>query len=448
MPQAAQTMLDLASALPLLERAFRAAVAAADPLLVVPPHLPPPPRGRLIVVGAGKAAAAMALAAVPNYRAMGVEPEGLVITRYGHGLGQLDEAGQLGSVQVLEAGHPLPDEAGERATARLLNLVASAGPDDLVLCLISGGGSALLTAPLGVSLAEKRELSRELLASGASIQEMNVVRKHLSAVKGGRLAALAAPARCVTLAISDVPGDDPAAIASGPTVADPSTFAAALAVVEKFAPRATAARTALQAGAAGVADGPSESVKPGDARLVNASFQLVADANASLEAASAVLRGAGVNVRLLNAAAEGDARVLASEHAAVARSLLADHQPGEPAVALLSGGETTVTIATQVAGASGGRNGEYALAFANEMPRGSNYQLLAADSDGIDGSGVGAGALLDSGQLRRVPRAALERALASHDSHGYLSSIGGLLVTGPTRTNVNDVRVVLLGVTP
>lgn len=398
----------------------------------------------------------MALAAVTAYRAIGATPEGLVITRYGHGLSHgrdhglghdfdQDTAEQLGAVEVLEAAHPLPDQAGERATARLMSLVASAGQDDLVLCLISGGGSALLTAPSGLTLAEKREVARLLLASGATIQQINVVRRHLSAVKGGRLAALAAPAPCVTLAISDVPDDDPATIASGPTVADPSTFAEALEVVERFAPEAGAARAALEAAAAGT-NRLTESVKPGDPRLAKATFELIADAGASLAAASSVLRGAGVEVRLLDAAADGDARALAYQHAELARKVIARYEANSRPVALLSGGEATVTIAADTGAGQGGRNGEYALAFAQEMPETSDYQLLAADSDGIDGTGNAAGALFDSAQLRQEPRAALERALTNHDSHGYLARVGGLLVTGPTRTNVNDVRVVLLGV--
>lgn len=444
-------------ALDLLERAFRAAVAAADPETVLPPHLPAAPGGRLLVVGAGKAAAAMAAAVERQFTAGGVRPSGLVITPYGHGPagGPVEgEAARLGGgqssgsrIEVVEAGHPLPDAAGMAATRRIVELVSAARPDDLLLVLLSGGGSALLCAPEGVTLAEKVALTRALLASGASIQQINVIRKHLSAVKGGRLAALTR-APSLTLAISDVVGDDPSSIASGPTVADRSTFAEALVLLERFAPEMDGARRALSRGVGG--ERP-ETPEPGDPRLARAAFRLVAAARSSLEAAAAELRRAGVNVRLLDAEATGEARELGAAHARLAMEELervgADGLP----VALLSGGEATVTLGPDPTG-RGGPNGEYALAFAAAMPTDAPYALLAADSDGIDGGGDGgrgiAGALIGRAAARRLTARHVRDALALHDSHGCLARAGAAFVVGPTRTNVNDVRIVLLGELP
>lgn len=419
-----------AAAKRLLRRAFEAALAAADPGRALLPHLPEPPAGRTLVVGAGKAAARMAAAVDVRYA--GAPLSGLAIVPYGHA------ASGAGRVAVAEAGHPVPDAAGVAATERVLALARAAAPDDRLLVLLSGGGSALLTAPAGVTLAEKAEATRRLLASGADIGAINVVRKHLSRVKGGRLAALAR-APSLTLALSDVVGDDPATIASGPTVPDPSTYAEALAVVERYAPELTAVRAALTRGAAGAAP---ESPKPGDPRLARAGFRLVGGGEASLAAAARVVEAAGYAAVSLGAGVQGEARRVGREHAALAARLVAHGRR----VALLSGGELTVTVHGARPG-RGGPNGEYALAFAAAAAPGARYALLAADTDGIDGGqgpAAPAGALLGPAEAARLTPDAARAALAAHGSHDLLARVGGLLVTGPTGTNVNDLRVVLL----
>lgn len=414
----------------LLRILFDAAVAAADPVLCVPPHLPADREGRLIVVGAGKAAAAMAQAVEAHWRG---PLDGLVVTRYGH-------ARPCRRIEVVEASHPLPDAAGARAAARILARLRGLSPADRVLVLISGGGSALLAAPAPVlDLAEKQAITAALLRSGAAIDEINCVRKHLSAIKGGRLAAAAWPARILTLAISDVPGDDPAVIASGPTVADPSTCTDALAVLDRH-------RIDIPpAVRAGLLSGALETPKPGDPRLAGADYRLVASPRQMLAAAAAAAQAAGVTPLILGDAIEGEAREVAKVMAAMARSCAAAGQPAAPPCVLLSGGETTVTLR---GGGRGGRNSEFQLALALALAGAPDIHALAADTDGIDGSEDNAGAFVGPATLARARAAGLDprRRLDDNDAWGFFSALGDLLVTGPTRTNVNDFRAILVGV--
>ncbi|MFO7546120.1 MAG: glycerate kinase [Trueperaceae bacterium] len=424
----------------LLENAFRAAVAAAHPEGCVPPHLPPAPRGRLLVVGAGKAAAAMARVVERHYRDLPDERfEGVVVTRYGHAV-------PTERITVLEAGHPVPDESGVRATERIVALARSAEAGDLVLVLVSGGGSALLTAPDGVTASEKAVLTQELLASGADIHAINLVRRHLSSVKGGALAVAAHPAAVLTLAISDVVGDAPAVIASGPTVASGGTFQDALDVLDHFGIEAPAARRALTAGRDGKRPRPPT---PDDPRLDGARYLLVAEAQTSLEAAAEALREGGIPAFVLASEVTGEAREVGGLHAAIARQVARFGQPFAPPCAFLSGGETTVTVRGN---GRGGRNAEFALGVvggligpaAGRMPEGMRFWVLAADTDGIDGSEDNAGALLGPRQIASLEADAVRHALADNDAYGLLEEVGGLLVTGPTRTNVNDLRIVLV----
>lgn len=428
----------------LLENAFRAAVAAAAPETCVPPHLPPAPRGRLLVVGAGKAAAAMARAVELHYRDLPDERfEGVVVTRYGHAV-------PTERITVLEAGHPVPDEAGVRATERIVALARSAEAGDLVLVLVSGGGSALLTAPEGVTVSEKAALTRALLASGADIHAINLVRRHLSGVKGGALAVAAHPAEVLTLAISDVVGDAPAVIASGPTVASDGTFADALGVLDRFDIEAPAARRALADGRDGKRRGPPA---PDDPRLARARYVLVADAQTSLGAAAQALRDGGVTAHVLASEVTGEAREVGALHAAIARQVAWHGQPFAPPCAFLSGGETTVTVRGE---GRGGRNAEFALGVvtglvgpaAERVPADMRFWLLAGDTDGIDGTEDNAGALLGPRHLARLTLDAVRDALAANDAYELLDQVGGLLVTGPTRTNVNDLRIVVVAPAP
>ena len=418
----------------LLRRLLDAALGAAAPAKVVPPHLPPVPRARTILVGAGKAAAAMARAAEDNWAGA---ISGLVVTRYGHAV-------PCRRIEIVEASHPVPDAAGSAAAARILAMVGGLTAEDLVLFLVSGGASALLALPApGVTLADKREVTRALLKSGATIGEMNCVRKHLSAIKGGRLAAAAAPAQVVTLAISDVPGDDPAVIGSGPTVADPSSFAEARAIVKKYSlspPASVAARLAASS---------DETPKPGDPRLANSRYVLVATPQAALEAAAAEARAAGVTPVILSDRIEGEAREVALVHAAIARQaasgrlLVGGASVRLPAV-LLSGGETTVTVRGQ---GRGGRNAEFLLALALALAGHPGIHALACDTDGIDGTEDNAGALVGPDTLARAAAQAidLKARLADNDAYGAFAALGDLLVTGPTFTNVNDFRAILVG---
>jgi len=412
----------------LLQSLFRAAVAAARPGLCVPPHLPPPPKGRLIVIGAGKASAAMAKAVEDHWQG---PVEGLVVTRYGYGV-------PCRRLEMVEAAPPVPDEAGSRAAGRILETVANLSPLDRVLCLISGGGSALLAAPLpGISLADKQALNRALLASGATISEMNCVRRHLSAIKGGRLAAAAWPARLLTLIISDVPGDDPADIASGPTVADRTSCADALAVLKRYSIAVSpAVARVLETGA-------GETVKPGDPRLAGSEARIIASPQMALEAAADLAREAGCPAYILGDAIEGEAREVGKVLGAMALQVARRGQPFIPPCVLLSGGETTVTV--RGAG-RGGRNGEFLLSLGLALKGQAGIHALAADTDGVDGMEEVAGALLFPDSLARARQLGIRPldALDANDGHGFFSALGDSLITGPTRTNVNDFRAILV----
>jgi glycerate 2-kinase len=408
---------------------FDAAVAAADPRRVLAAHLPPRPKGRCVVVGCGKSAAVMAAAledAWPD-----VAMEGTVVTRYGHAV-------PTRRIEVIEASHPVPDANSERGAHQLLQRVRGLGTDDLVLALISGGGSALCAAPAtGLTLADKQAINRALLASGATITEMNCVRKHLSAIKGGRLAAAARPARVVTLAISDVPGDDPAVIASGPTVPDPTSFADASAIIARYGiepPASVAARLAQAA---------DETPKPGE--LPNTEFDLIATPMMALSRMAETARGLGVMPLVLGDALEGESREIGTVMAGIARSIRAHGQPLRPPAVVLSGGETTVTIGRGPAG-HGGRNTEFLLSLAVALGGAANIWAIAGDTDGLDGMDDIAGAIVTPDTLARARAKGLDpRAmLAGHDSHTLFDTIGDAIRTGPTLTNVNDVRAILI----
>ena len=439
----------------LLRRLFDAAVAAADPARLLPGRLPPPPPGRTVVVGAGKAAASMAAAFERDWP---YPLEGLVVTRYGHGV-------PCERVEVVEAAHPVPDAAGQQAAARILELAEGLGAGDLLVCLISGGGSSLLALPAaGLTLADKQEVNRRLLRSGATIAEMNCVRKHLSAVKGGRLAAAARPARVVTYLISDVPGDDPSVIASGPTVPDPTTFAGALAVLERYGIREPAAvLDHLRAGAAGRL---AETPKPDDPAFAADDVAMLATARGSLEAAAALARDEGLTAVVLGDDLEGEARELAGRHSLLALDTLrggestlaalreavardAAHLDDavliapRPPLVYLSGGETTVTVAGT---GRGGRNAEYLLGLVLALDGHPGVSALACDTDGVDGTEDNAGAVAGPDTLEHARAAGLDpvACLAANDAYGLFAALGDLVVTGPTRTNVNDFRAILI----
>lgn len=405
----------------LLKNLFSAAIAAADPALRVPPYLPKPPKGRTIVVGAGKASAAMALAVEDHWK---TELSGLVITRYGHGA-------PCRKIEIVEASHPVPDANGRDAALRMGELVKGLTPDDLVLCLISGGGSALLAAPApGLTLEDKQSVNRQLLSCGAPISEMNCVRKHLSALKGGRLAAAAYPAEVVSLIISDVPGDEPAIVASGPTVPDPTTRADALAILRKY-------KFDLPAHVWAFLETPAaETPKPGDPRFARVRTEMIAAPAQSLAAAAKLARDAGYEVIDLGDRIEGEARDVGRAQAELA---LATRGPA----VILSGGETTVTLKGK---GRGGRNAEYALALAIALAGKPHISAIAGDTDGIDGSEDNAGALVMPDTLARAKAKGLEPEafLANNDAYGFFDSVGDLVVTGPTRTNVNDFRAILV----
>ena len=419
----------------LLREIFDAAVARAHPSRVLANHLPTPPSGRVICLAAGKAAGAMAEAAEQHYLGrIGLSPErlvGLATTRHGHGVATR-------RIRVVEAGHPVPDQAGLQAAADTLRLAAEATKDDLVLVLLSGGGSANWIAPAdGITFAQKQDVTRQLLRSGAPISAVNTVRKHLSRLKGGRLARAAAPARVVTLAISDVPHDDPAVIASGPTVPDASTLADARAIVAKYGLKLDdAVRRALD-------DPANESCKPNDPAFAAASFALIARPRDALDAAIARATAAGYETVDLGSDVEGEAREVAAAHAALAR----DARAAGRRIAMLSGGELTVTIRGK---GRGGPNQEYALALLEALGAMENIAALAADTDGADG-GAGsatdpAGAFVDAATAAHAKALGLRPAdfLASNDATGFFEKTGDLLVTGPTLTNVNDIRILLI----
>jgi hydroxypyruvate reductase len=412
----------------LLRRMFDAAIASAQPDLCIPPHMPAPPRGRLVVIGAGKASAAMARAVERHWPG---PLSGLVVTRHGYGV-------PCERIEIVEASHPVPDAAGLAAAQRMLALVSDLREDDLVLCLISGGGSALLPLPLpGITLADKQQLNRSLLACGATISEINCVRRHFSAIKGGRLAAACHPARVLTLAISDVPGDRPNEIASGPTVADPSTCAEAIAIVRRYGIELPPAmREVLESGR-------GESVKPGDPRLARAEYRLVAAPQLALEAAAQVARQAGYAAHILGDSIEGEARHLGTALAGIARQVAGREQPFAPPCVLLSGGETTVTLRGN---GRGGRNVECLLAMLLALEGHPRVHALAGDTDGVDGSEDIAGALIGPDTLACAAALGLKprEALAGNDAHGFFGALGLSVVTGPTRTNVNDFRAVLV----
>ena len=414
-----------------LRAMFDAAIAAADAANAVPRNLPPPPKGRTVVAGAGKAAAAMARAVDANWP-MDKPLSGLVVTRYGYGVEPLKR------IDVIEASHPVPDAAGEMAAARMLALVGGLGPDDLVLCLISGGGSALLSLPApGITLAEKQALNRALLASGAAIHDMNCVRKHLSAIKGGRLAAAAAPAKVVSLIISDVPGDDPSVIASGPTVPDATTLDDAKAVLRRY-------NIAVPPSVEAVLNGEkAETPKPGGAAFARNEVKIIAAPQASLEAAAAVAREAGFQPLILSDSIEGEASETAKVMAAIARQVGMHGQPALAPCVLISGGETTVTVRGK---GRGGRNVEFLLALAvalNGVPR---IFAIAGDTDGVDGAAEVAGAIITPDTLERARRLGLDAkaSLADNDGHGFFGKLGDQVITGPTLTNVNDFRAILV----
>ena len=406
---------------------FEAALAACDPARCLPPHLPAAPKGRTIVVGGGKAAGAMAKAVEDHWPG---QLEGIVVTRYGHGVA-------CRRIEVVEASHPVPDAAGARAAERILGAVHGLRQEDLVLCLISGGASALLAlAAPGFTLADKQEVNKALLRSGATISEMNCLRKHLSAIKGGRLAAAAAPARVVTLAISDVPGDDLSVIGSGPTVADPTTFAEARAVLAKYRIVPTDAVSRRLAS-------DDETPKPGDPRLARAEAMLIARPQDALEAAAKMALEAGYRPVILSDSLEGEARDVALVHAGIARQVVNHGQPASAPAALISGGETTVTLHGK---GRGGRNAEFLLALAVALDGQPRIHAIACDTDGIDGTEDNAGALLMPDSLARARAKGLDgkAMLADNDGYGFFSGIGDLVVTGPTLTNVNDFRAILV----
>lgn len=424
-----------------LRQLFDVAVARAQPLLNMPDCLPAVPRGRTLVLGAGKAAGAMAHALEALWPA-DADLSGLVVTRYHHTPPRPQGLAQR--IEVLEAAHPVPDEAGLKASERMLALCQGLTPNDLVICLVSGGGSALLTLPAeGLTLADKQQINRALLESGANIVEMNTVRKHLSRIKGGRLAAACYPAQVVTLTISDVPGDDPAVIASGPTVPDASTCAQAVDILQRY-------RIALPEPVwAALRAGDLETPKPSDAVFKGHSVQMLATPQQSLQAAADMARLVGLNAYVLSDEIEGESREVGKVHAALARAAAKGEGPFQKPCVLLSGGETTVTVRPQEAGTprgKGGRAGEFCLGLAVALQGQKGVWGLAADTDGIDGVEDNAGALVTPDTLSRAeilglkPSAYLDR----NDSYRFFEALGDLVVSGPTHTNVNDFRALLV----
>nr|WP_315233538.1 glycerate kinase [uncultured Albidiferax sp.] len=412
----------------LLRRMFDAAVAVAQPALCLPPHLPAPPKGRTIVIGAGKASAAMARALEDHWAG---PLEGLVVTRYGYEV-------PCQRIEIVQAAHPVPDAAGIEAAERIRQLVTGLTVDDLVIALISGGGSSLLVAPgAGLTLADKQAVNTALLKSGASIAEMNCVRRHLSSLKGGRLAAVCHPAQLLTLLISDVPGDNPIDIASGPTVADPTTCADALAIVQRYQiDIPPAVRAVLESG-------EGETVKPGDPRLQGNQTRMITAPQIALEAAAQVARETGVTPYILGDSLEGEARDIGKALAGIARQVAVHGQPFSTPCVLLSGGETTVTLRGK---GRGGRNVEFLLSLAIALDGLAGVYALAADTDGVDGAEEIAGARMAPDTLQRAwalgtnPRSSLD----NNDAHSFFQALGDSVITGPTLTNVNDFRAILI----
>ena len=412
----------------LLRQMFDAAVEAAQSSHCLPPHLPAPPRGRTLVLGAGKASAEMARVVEQHWPG---ELTGLVVTRYGYSV-------PCERIEIVEASHPVPDQAGMDAARRILALADGLTADDLVICLISGGGSSLLVLPGDdLELADKQEINKALLKSGATIGEMNCVRRHLSAIKGGRLAAACHPAKVVTLLISDVPGDDPADIASGPTTADRSTCADALAILRRYGiAMPDKVRALLESGA-------GESVKPGDPRLANSETRMIATPQMALEAAAEVARGAGVAVHILGDGIEGEARDVGIVMAGIARQVATHGQPFARPCILLSGGETTVTVRGD---GRGGRNVEFLLSLGVTLNGLAGVHAIACDTDGVDGQEEIAGALLAPDTLARAWEQGIKPrdSLANNDGHGFFQALGDSVICGPTLTNVNDFRAIYI----
>ena len=412
----------------LLRKMMDAAIDAATPSRLIRGHLPDKPTGKTIVLGAGKAAATMAREVDEH---MPGAVEGLVVTRYGHAV-------PCDRIEVVEAAHPVPDEAGRSAAGHILKLAESAGEGDLVLCVISGGASALLAFPAdGLSLDDKQAVNKALLDSGADITQMNTVRKHLSAIKGGRLAAAAHPAKVVTLLISDVPGDDPAVIGSGPTVADPTTFQDALDIVTRF--NITKPKKVIDH----LKAGRDETPKLDDPRLAESDIRLIATPQASLEAAVAIALDNGIRPVVLGDSIEGEAREVAKVFSGITKQVRRHAQPAMPPCVLLSGGETTVTVKGK---GRGGRNAEFLLSLAIQLEGMEGVYALAADTDGIDGSEDNAGALITPDTLQRAAELGLnaKTALAENDGYTFFDKLDDLITTGPTLTNVNDFRAILI----
>jgi hydroxypyruvate reductase len=419
-----------------LRALYDCAVERAMPARVMAGHLPAPPKGRTVVIGGGKASGAMA-AALDALWPAAAPLSGLVLTRYHHTPPAY--AARPGRIRVLEAAHPVPDEAGRQGALAMLETVRGLTTDDLVIALVSGGGSALLSLPVaGLSFEDKQQVNRALLASGASIDEINCVRKHLSAIKGGRLAAACAPAPVLTLLISDVPGDVPEVIASGPTLPDPTTCADALAIIDRY-------RIALPAAVrAGLESGACESPKPGDPRFAGHAVRMIATPQQSLEAAAALARSAGLAAHVLSDEIEGESREVGKVHAALARAVARRGTPFSRPCVILSGGETTVTVRQK--GGRGGRAGEFALGCAIALQAEPGVYVLAADTDGIDGIEDNAGAIVTPDTLARASARGVSPAgcLDRNDAYNFFAPIGDLVVTGPTFTNVNDFRAVLV----
>ena len=412
----------------LLRRMFDAAINAAQPAHCIPPQLPATPRGRLLVIGAGKASAAMAKAVEDHWPD---KLSGLVVTRYGYGV-------PCRYIEIVEAAHPVPDAAGLAAARRILGVVQGLNADDLVLCLISGGGSSLLALPIeGLTLEDKQAVNRALLRSGASISEMNCVRRHLSAIKGGRLAAACHPAKVLTLLISDVPGDNPMDIASGPAVPDPTTCADALAIIKRYGIEVP--RNALEI----LESGRGETVKPGDPRLAGIETRMIATPQMALEAAAAVAREARVAAAILGDSIEGEARDVGKVMAGIALQIARRGQPFEAACVLLSGGETTVTVRGN---GRGGRNVEFLLSLGVALDGRPGIHAIAGDTDGVDGMEDIAGAYLAPDSLARAWAKGIKpkESLDNNDGHGFFEALGDSVVTGPTLTNVNDFRAILI----
>jgi hydroxypyruvate reductase len=412
----------------LLRHMFDAAIGAAQPARCVPANLPEPPKGRLVVVGAGKASAAMARALEDAWTG---ELSGLVVTRYGYAVA-------CDRIEIVEAAHPVPDAAGLNAAKRILGLVAGLKPDDLVLCLISGGGSAVLPLPLdGLTLEDKQAVNRALLKSGATISEMNTVRRHLSAIKGGRLAAACHPAKVISLLISDVPGDNPMDIASGPTVADPTTCDDALAIIRRYG--IDVPETVIEI----LESGRGESIKPYDPRIADCEVRMIATPQMALEAAAGIAEQAGYTPFILGDAIEGEALDAGKVMAGIARQVTVRGQPFTPPCVLLSGGETTVTVRGN---GRGGRNVEFLLSLAIALDGMPGISALAGDTDGVDGIEEIAGATFDPDTLTKAWGLGLNPndCLAANDGHGFFEALGESVVTGPTLTNVNDFRAILI----